>query len=145
MPLAEVLLRVRVTTPCGVAPGFHRVPYDCSRCACVGTPALVPLADRASRWPRPVPRERMLDWYDHRCAQCDWDYADDGLEIDHYVPLSRGGENQITNLWVLCYDCNRRKWFHTPDELADLGGPWRIPRRLRSLRPRNWPTLADLP
>jgi hypothetical protein len=29
------------------------------------------------------------------------------LEIDHKLPVSRGGTNDEDNLWVLCFDCNR--------------------------------------
>ena len=46
------------------------------------------------------------------------------LEIDHYVPLARGGTNAVENLWFLCHDCNAWKWMHTPDELPELGGAW---------------------
>lgn len=37
--------------------------------------------------------------------------ANDGarLEIDHKHPLSRGGTNHESNLWTLCYECNRGK------------------------------------
>lgn len=31
------------------------------------------------------------------------------LEIDHKVPLSRGGTNNAINLWTLCRDCNQGK------------------------------------
>lgn len=31
------------------------------------------------------------------------------LEIDHKVPVSKGGSNDPGNLWVLCFDCNRGK------------------------------------
>lgn len=31
------------------------------------------------------------------------------LEIDHKIPVSKGGENEIENLWTLCFRCNRGK------------------------------------
>ena len=33
----------------------------------------------------------------------------ENLEIDHVVPLARGGSNRLENLQLLCQDCNRRK------------------------------------
>jgi len=32
------------------------------------------------------------------------------LEVDHIVPLSRGGNSEDCNLQTLCRRCNRRKW-----------------------------------
>ena len=45
-----------------------------------------------------------------RCRICG-DSADDGarLEVDHKLPVSKGGTNDLSNLWTLCYDCNRGK------------------------------------
>jgi 5-methylcytosine-specific restriction endonuclease McrA len=37
--------------------------------------------------------------------------ADNGarLEVDHKIPVSNGGTNDIENLWALCFECNRGK------------------------------------
>lgn len=31
------------------------------------------------------------------------------LEVDHKVPVAKGGSSDISNLWVLCFNCNRGK------------------------------------
>ncbi len=31
------------------------------------------------------------------------------LEIDHRIPFSKGGTDDISNLWTLCFECNRGK------------------------------------
>lgn len=31
------------------------------------------------------------------------------LEVDHKVPVAKGGSNEIENLWALCFECNRGK------------------------------------
>lgn len=43
----------------------------------------------------------------HACKQCG---STENLEIDHIVPLARGGSNELDNLQILCKKCNRRKW-----------------------------------
>jgi uncharacterized protein YozE (UPF0346 family) len=31
------------------------------------------------------------------------------LEVDHKIPVAKGGTNSEENLWILCFDCNRGK------------------------------------
>lgn len=49
----------------------------------------------------------------YRCRICGTS-ADDGcrLEVDHKVPVAKGGSNDPENLWTLCFDCNRGKGTH---------------------------------
>jgi hypothetical protein len=42
-----------------------------------------------------------------RCRRC---RRATNLEIDHVVPISKGGSSEETNLQTLCRRCNRRKW-----------------------------------
>jgi hypothetical protein len=42
-----------------------------------------------------------------RCRRCG---SARNLEVDHIVPLSRGGDSEDLNLQTLCRRCNRRKW-----------------------------------
>lgn len=48
----------------------------------------------------------------HRCVDCGASPADDPsvrLEIDHRLPVSKGGTNDIENLQTLCWACNNGK------------------------------------
>ena len=51
-------------------------------------------------------RKRILLRGKGRCMKCG---SKKNLEIDHVVPLARGGSNRLENLQLLCRDCNRMK------------------------------------
>ena len=36
-------------------------------------------------------------------------YFDEGLEVDHLVPVSKGGRDHPSNLQTLCHDCHIKK------------------------------------
>lgn len=44
-----------------------------------------------------------------KCVCCGNNSKDSRLEIDHVVPVSKGGGSQIKNLQTLCFRCNRGK------------------------------------
>jgi hypothetical protein len=45
-----------------------------------------------------------------QCAECGHQGDEDNpLEIDHIVPICKGGTNELSNLQVLCRKCNRTK------------------------------------
>jgi hypothetical protein len=50
------------------------------------------------------------------CAACG---ASEGLEIDHKIPICRGGDNSRENLQALCVTCNRLKWKRTMEEFLN--------------------------
>jgi len=41
-----------------------------------------------------------------RCVQCN---AEDNLHYDHVIPVAKGGGNDISNIQILCQDCNLAK------------------------------------
>lgn len=43
------------------------------------------------------------------CAICQCHIARGGGEVDHILPLARGGQNEIENVQLLCRFCNRSK------------------------------------
>ena len=42
----------------------------------------------------------------YRCRKCG---SKNNLEIDHIIPIARGGKSTFDNLQTLCHDCNQRK------------------------------------
>ena len=52
-------------------------------------------------------RLAVLERDGRRCRKC---RSARRLEIDHIVPLSKGGSSEKSNLQVLCRRCNRSKW-----------------------------------
>ena len=54
-------------------------------------------------------KRHLYSIQDGKCAGCDYPKAYHGLDVDHDVPKSRGGGDEIENLNLLCPRCNRRK------------------------------------
>ena len=70
-------------------------------------------AERKRRpWTR-VERQIALRRAGYRCEDCGSPFE---LELDHFVPFSRGGPCDLSNVRVLCGPCNRRKG-DTPPEV----------------------------
>lgn len=51
--------------------------------------------------------EAMKRRHGSRCAYCG--ARSDSLEMDHVIPISRGGRHAIANILPACASCNRRK------------------------------------
>jgi hypothetical protein len=81
-------------------------------------------------------RQRLIDTYgvpgkdgrrSARCAYCGTTAGT--IEVEHIVPLSRGGTDAQENLTLACTACNRRKGDRTPQEahmvprFPDLSAP----------------------
>jgi hypothetical protein len=54
-------------------------------------------------------RYQVLAAANGRCALCGAHSSERRIEVDHIVPRSRGGSNDISNLQALCDECNRGK------------------------------------
>ena len=51
-------------------------------------------------------RRQVLARDGYVCQECG---ATEELEMDHIIPVSRGGATTLENLQVMCHDCNQRK------------------------------------
>lgn len=47
-----------------------------------------------------------LKKFNYKCAHC---YTDENIEMDHKIPLSKGGKHHIDNIQPLCRSCNSKK------------------------------------
>jgi 5-methylcytosine-specific restriction endonuclease McrA len=51
-------------------------------------------------------KEYIFQKYNSRCNFCG---SNINLQIDHLIPISRGGTDDLDNLQLLCIDCNKLK------------------------------------
>ena len=67
-------------------------------------------AVKRKRWPAWV-MPRLLSRSRGHCANCNANFLelDEMLHIDHIVPISKGGCNDLVNLQLLCSSCNWKK------------------------------------
>lgn len=77
-------------------------------------------------------RDRIREQAENRCGYCrsHQDYLPWTLEIEHIVPVSRGGSDDEANLWLACHSCNLYKGAKTHG-FDPLTG-----RRVRLFNPR---------
>ncbi|ARF55098.1 HNH endonuclease [Streptomyces gilvosporeus] len=74
---------------------------------------------QVARRSRPAPYSRaeiLARW--SGCAYCDGAAE----ELDHVVPLARGGRDVAANVVAACRDCNASKYTHTLACWAATGG-----------------------
>ena len=76
--------------------------------------------------------------FGNKCLGCGRSESEVKLEVDHIVPISKGGTSFIDNLQPLCKACNTHKAYHIKD-MRPLGitFEWAIRRRSSILRPQR--------
>lgn len=62
---------------------------------------------------RRVMTPKILAKYNYQCQMCG---NRENLQIDHILPLAKGGSNDESNLQVLCRHCNSSKGSQVPNE-----------------------------
>lgn len=131
-PAAGVCARVGCGKPCAQPGRRGPVTAFCSRkCSAVnftsGAPRRVKAAGFGAAIDEFSPVE-ILDRDGWKCGLCGQDTPKDlrgtrrqnAPEVDHKIPVSRGGAHTRENCWCLCRKCNRRKSNHTLEELDAL-------------------------
>jgi 5-methylcytosine-specific restriction endonuclease McrA len=54
-------------------------------------------------------RVSVLHRDSYKCVFCGRGAKQVQLEVDHIIPFSKDGSNDLSNLQTLCFDCNRGK------------------------------------
>jgi len=84
------------------------------------------------RYIPPAVRREVLD---ANCAYCGGPFP---TEVDHVMPVARGGTSERSNLAAACQPCNREKLDFTPEEWRTWreseGMPWPPPGRIGYIR-----------
>lgn len=53
--------------------------------------------------------KELKEKFNHKCPKCGKEEPEIELTVDHIVPLSKGGNNDIDNIQPLCRKCNAQK------------------------------------
>lgn len=61
----------------------------------------------------------------YKCSHCGRKFRKKYIDIDHIVPRSKGGTNDLTNLQALCQYCNRSKGNSTDATKSDINSLYR--------------------
>lgn len=71
--------------------------------------------------PRRWQRNHLIAKYGSQCYLCPnkFDKMQD-ITFDHWIPLSKGGEDTLENYRLAHYECNQLKGAMTPDEFQDF-------------------------
>ena len=82
----------------------------------------------------PIPHYRthkhtLFGKQEGRCKGCRHEFLFPNFEVDHVVPKSQGGGDEVENLQLLCNACNRRKGVKSQAQFlaemkADYGAIW---------------------
>ncbi|MEH2467833.1 HNH endonuclease [Nostoc sp.] len=80
-------------------------------------------------------RPHLIAKYGMRCFWCGCSLTRETMTIDHYIPLSLGGNNKIKNLRLACVRCNNFRGNSAPQETLEI-----ITQRSNISFPTYWKT-----
>ena len=66
-------------------------------------------------WPKGR-KQKLMRRQDNTCVYCGKRRIARTFDIDHMIPVVRGGSNDESNLQVICRPCNQRKGLQTDEE-----------------------------
>ncbi len=69
-------------------------------------------------------KNKLLEDYNSRCAHCGKILTVENMQVDHILPRTQGGSDEILNLQPLCEDCNQGKSAFTEDTAEAAARPW---------------------
>ena len=58
------------------------------------------------------------------CKRCGREFPIDIMQVDHIIPVSKGGTDRPTNLQLLCPTCNLRKGAKKPSRPKQSARPY---------------------
>ena len=76
----------------------------------------------------------LAQFQEYKCMFCGVRRKLPGFQVDHVVPVVRGGSNETPNLQLLCAPCNQRKGIQTNQEFYG-----RYRKAMRGVRPGRPP------
>lgn len=76
-------------------------------------------------------KDELIEKNGAYCEMCG--QTDVPLQVDHIVPISKGGLNEISNMQLLCYECHMKKHNYYFDELGSSNR--KVPKKYELL---NW-------
>ena len=62
----------------------------------------------------------LLEKQGYRCAISGRELTPESASLDHIVPLSRGGEHCVTNVWIVDHAVNTAKGTQTIEEFVAM-------------------------
>jgi 5-methylcytosine-specific restriction endonuclease McrA len=63
----------------------------------------------------PAEWEAILELYGRKCLACGVGEGEGRLQIDHVIPVAKGGRTTVDNVQPLCGKCNRKKGTKSTD------------------------------